>query len=64
MGNSGKKFSSHSQKILTTKTQDELKTVLVDTHTIVAGDGRRSPFVVQAESNTSGDVQDKERKVQ
>ena len=49
--------------IFTTRTQDEPKMVLAATHTAAAGDGRRSPFVVQVEPKTLGEVRDHERKV-
>ena len=37
--------------------------VLAASHTAAIGDGRISPFVVQAGPKTSGDVRDNERKV-
>ena len=37
--------------------------LLAAAHTAVADEGRRSPFVVQADPNTSGDVLDKARKI-
>ena len=52
-----------AETIITTRTQDEPKMVLAASHTAAIGDGRISPFVVQAGPKTSGDVRDNERKV-
>ena len=49
--------------ILCTKTQEEPRILLAATQIVVADKGRRSPFVVQAEPNTSGDVFDRESRM-
>ena len=49
--------------ILRTKTQKEPRMLLAAAQTAVADEGRRSPFVVQADPNTLGDVLDKARRI-
>ena len=49
--------------ILRTKTQEEPRMLLAAAQTVVVDEGRRSPFVVQADPNTSGDVLDKARRI-